>query len=85
MRRAYEPRHRRPACDGLFLWVAGLAALAWTATGAPLAWAAAAAFPSEHARELAWSSSLAEGIRTARAAGKPICLVLAGRRPSGDC
>ena len=42
-------------------------------------------FPSEHAKEIGWVDSLAKGIRQASAAKKPICLILAGQRPSGDC
>lgn len=44
-----------------------------------------APFPSEHAKEIKWFDSLARGIRDASAAKKPICLILAGQRPSGDC
>lgn len=42
-------------------------------------------FPSQHAKDVKWLDSLAKGIQEASAAKKPICLILAGQRPSGDC
>ena len=45
----------------------------------------AAPFPSQHFKEVHWIDSLAKGIQEAGRAKKPICLILAGRRPSGDC
>lgn len=42
-------------------------------------------FPSQHLKDVKWLDSLAKGIEEASAAKKPICLILAGQRPSGDC
>jgi len=42
-------------------------------------------FPSQHARDVKWLDSLTKGIEEASGAKKPICVILAGQRPSGDC
>jgi hypothetical protein len=42
-------------------------------------------FPSQHLKEVKWLDSFAKGIEEASAGKKPICLILAGQRPSGDC
>jgi hypothetical protein len=46
---------------------------------------AATPFPSQQFKDVKWLDSLAKGIEEAGAAKKPICLILAGQRPSGDC
>jgi len=45
----------------------------------------ASPFPSQHVQEIKWVDSLAKGIEQARGVKKPICLILAGQRPAGDC
>jgi hypothetical protein len=42
-------------------------------------------FPSQHTKDVKWLDSLAKGIEEASGAKKPICLILAGQRPSGEC
>lgn len=42
-------------------------------------------FPAEAVKEIRWHDALARGIQEAGRVQKPICLILAGRRPSGDC
>jgi hypothetical protein len=51
--------------------------------GGPLA--SRTPFPAQHTKEVKWFDSLAEGIQEASQSKKPICLVLAGQRPLGDC
>lgn len=64
----------------LILGIMILVGSAWTQSG-PLS----TPFPSQHAKEIKWFDSLTKGIHEASAAKKPICLILAGERPSGDC
>lgn len=42
-------------------------------------------FPSELMKDVKWLDSLPAGIKSAGASGKPICLVIAGQRPFGNC
>jgi hypothetical protein len=42
-------------------------------------------FPAQHTKDVKWFTSLVEGIPEASRSGKPICLILAGQRPKGDC
>jgi hypothetical protein len=50
-----------------------------------LAGTASSPFPSHAVKQVKWLDSLAGGIKEATAGKKPICLILAGQRPAGDC
>jgi hypothetical protein len=63
--------------------VAGLVQAQPRPLGGPLG--TPAPFPAQHTKEVKWLDSLAEGIQEASRSQKPICLILAGQRPAGDC
>lgn len=75
-------------------WMVGLALLVTASAAAgqppqrpqrPTLGLASSPFPSEVTPGVKWFDSLAKRIRAATAAQKPICLIIAGQRPAGDC
>lgn len=74
----------------VFAWmaplVAGVVCVSGSAQSQPGALGKSSTpFPSQYAKEIRWLDSLAKGIEEASSAKKPILLILAGQRPSGDC
>jgi hypothetical protein len=64
---------------------AALAAGTLLAQPKPVPLAGASPFPAQHAKDIKWFDSLAGAAAEAGRTKKPICLILAGQRPKGDC